>query len=85
VVVTLQYRLSALGWLDLRPLGHPSSPNNGLLDQIAALRWVRNNIAAFGGDPDSVTVAGESAGGISIGALTGSPVADGLFHPAMPL
>lgn len=83
VVVTIQYRLGALGWLDLQPLGHDRSPNNGLLDQIAALEWVKTNIAAFGGDPNTVTVAGESAGGIAIGALLVSPQADGLFHRAI--
>jgi para-nitrobenzyl esterase len=86
VVVTVNYRLGALGWLDLRSLDWSlaSSGNLGLLDQIAALEWVRDNIAAFGGDPGNVTVFGESAGGMSIGTLMGTPSAAGLFHRAIP-
>lgn len=86
VVVTINYRLGILGWLHLGELDdeYATSGNNGLLDQIAALRWVRANIAAFGGDPDDVTVFGESAGGMSIGTLMGTPDAAGLFHKAIP-
>jgi para-nitrobenzyl esterase len=79
VMVSLNYRLGVQGWLAL-----PGAPNNrGLLDQIAALRWVQDNIAAFGGDPDNVTVFGESAGAMSIGALLASPAAEGLFRRAI--
>lgn len=80
-VVTVQYRVGPLGWLDLSPLGAPyaTSMNNGLLDQMAALAWVRRNIAAFGGDPENLTLAGESAGAISIAALMGAPAADSLY------
>jgi para-nitrobenzyl esterase len=80
VVVTINYRLGLFGFLltDQRDQG-----NCGLLDQIAALRWVRDNIAAFGGDPSSVTVMGESAGAISIANLLAMPAARGLFHRAI--
>src|SRR5262249_27852310 len=83
VVVTINYRLGALGFLHLGD-ELPGSGNCGLLDQVAALEWVRANIAAFGGDPGNVTVFGESAGGMSIGALLGLPAASGLFHQAVP-
>jgi para-nitrobenzyl esterase len=81
VLVTLQYRLGPFGWLDLSGLGpeYATSGDNGLQDQIAALRWVRGNAAAFGGDPSNVTLFGESAGAISISALLGAPSADGLY------
>lgn len=85
VVVTVNYRLGALGFLwlgDLDP-SYRSSGVNGLLDQIAALRWVRDNIAAFGGDPDDVTVFGESAGAMSISTLLAMPTAHGLFRRAI--
>lgn len=79
VTVTLSYRLGfdGFGWLD----GAPA--NRGVLDQIAALRWVRDNIAAFGGDPRRVIVAGQSAGGGSVLALLSSPLTAGLFHGAI--
>ena len=82
VVVTLNYRLGALGFFDHPALaGEPGhAVNLGLLDQIAALRWIRDNIAAFGGDPGNVTVFGESAGAQSVLALYVSPAARGLFH-----
>ena len=86
VVVTLNYRLGALGFLYLAEYAgeeYATSGNNGLLDQIAALTWVRENIAAFGGDPDNVTVFGESAGAMSIGALLAMPAAHGLFKRAI--
>ena len=87
VFVSMNYRLGALGWLALPALSAESpqgvSGNYGLLDQIAALRWVRRNIAAFGGDPDNVTIMGESAGGLSVAYLLASPLARGLFRKAI--
>ncbi|MBX5450937.1 carboxylesterase/lipase family protein [Thermogemmatispora sp.] len=86
VVVSLNYRLGILGFVYLKELagaGSSYSGNCGLLDQIAALRWVRENIAAFGGDPENVTVMGESAGAMSIAALLGMPAARGLFKRAI--
>lgn len=85
VVVTLNYRLNVFGFLSLPALdneGHPFG-NYGILDQQAALRWVRDNIRAFGGDPDNVTLFGESAGGQSTMANMVSPAARGLFHRAI--
>ncbi|MEO7555084.1 MAG: carboxylesterase/lipase family protein [Acidimicrobiales bacterium] len=81
VVVTINYRLGALGFLAVD--GIPGSGCAGLGDQIAALRWVRDNIAAFGGDPARVTVFGESAGAMSIGSLLAAPAAAGLFTNAI--
>jgi para-nitrobenzyl esterase len=82
VLVTVNYRLGPFGFL-----AHPElsarygvSGNQGLRDQIAALRWVKDNIALFGGDPDNVTIFGESAGSYSMSLLQASPVAKGLFH-----
>jgi para-nitrobenzyl esterase len=87
VVVTINYRLNAFGLLAHPALTaeseHGSSGNYTLLDQIAALEWVQRNIAAFGGDPDSVTVFGESAGAADINYLLASPLAKGLFHRAV--
>jgi para-nitrobenzyl esterase len=87
VVVTINYRLGLLGFM-AHPLLSAESPhgvsgNYGLLDQIAALQWVQRNIAVFGGNPDCVTVFGESAGGASICDLLTSPLAEGLFHRAI--
>lgn len=86
VVVTVNYRLGALGFLRLRDrFGErlPASGNEGLLDQVAALEWVRDEIAAFGGDPGKVTIFGESAGAMSCATLLGMPRARGLFHRAI--
>jgi len=86
VVVTINYRLGPLGFLRLNDVTNgriPSSGNEGLLDQIAALQWVHENIAEFGGDPDNVMIFGESAGGMSVGALLAMPLARGLFHKAI--
>jgi para-nitrobenzyl esterase len=87
VIVTINYRLGSLGFFahpDLaKEAGHPGSGNYGMMDAIAALQWVKRNIAAFGGDPNKVTVAGESAGAIMVGALVGSPQAKGLFRAAI--
>ena len=81
VVVTINYRLGALGFL---VIDDPScTPNVGLLDQVAALEWVRDNISAFGGDPDNVTIFGESAGGGSVLSLLAMPSAVGLFQRAI--
>lgn len=79
VLVTVNYRLGALGFLDFSSFGDFDS-NLGLRDQIAALEWVRDNIAEFGGDPSRVTLFGESAGGGSVTTLMVSPRAEGLFH-----
>ena len=87
VVVTVNYRLGALGYLDLEPrfgAEFAGSANLGVLDQIAALAWVRENIARFGGDPGNVTIFGESAGGMSVGTLLGCPAARGLYQRAIP-
>jgi para-nitrobenzyl esterase len=86
VLVTINYRLGELGFLRLKDVtggNIPSTGNEGLLDQIAALKWVRENIAAFGGDPANITVFGESAGGMSIGCLLAMPAARGLFQKAI--
>jgi para-nitrobenzyl esterase len=82
VVVTFNYRLGALGYLCLGESGERwgATPNAGALDQIAALSWVKANIDRFGGDPNSVTIFGESAGGTSVLNLIATPAADGLFH-----
>jgi para-nitrobenzyl esterase len=87
VLVTFNYRVGPLGFL-AHPLlskedEHNSSGNYGLLDQIAALQWVHKNIAAFGGDPNRVTIFGESAGGTSVMFLMSSPLSEGLFQRAI--
>jgi para-nitrobenzyl esterase len=87
VVVSINYRLGPLGWLAHPELSRESpqgvSGNYGLLDQVAALRWVRANIGAFGGDPANVTIAGESAGALTVMYLMASPEARGLFAKAI--
>ncbi len=85
VVVTLNHRLNVLGFLDLSEFGekYAKSGNAGLLDLVAALRWVKDNIANFGGDPDNVTIFGQSGGGGKVTTLLGTPSADGLFHKAI--
>jgi len=86
VIVTINYRLGTLGFLRLNEItggSIPATGSEGLLDQIAALEWVHDNIAAFGGDPDNVTLFGESAGAMSIGCLLAMPKARGLFHKAI--
>jgi para-nitrobenzyl esterase len=87
VVVTIAYRLGPLGFLahaDLtRESAHRTSGNYGLLDQIAALEWIQRNIAVFGGDARRVTIAGQSAGAMSVSMLMASPRAKGLFHRAI--
>jgi para-nitrobenzyl esterase len=87
VLVTINYRLGVFGFFahpDLtRESGRGASGNYGLLDQVAALRWVRDNIAAFGGDAGNVTIFGESAGSFAVSALMASPLARGLFHKAI--
>jgi para-nitrobenzyl esterase len=79
LVVYIAYRLGAFGYL--APAGE--NPNPGLMDQLAALQWVRENIGAFGGDPDRVTIAGESAGAASVGTLLAVPAAGGLIQGAI--
>jgi para-nitrobenzyl esterase len=82
VVVSLNYRLGIVGGLYLGDI-EPGLANFGLLDQIAALRWIKENIAAFGGDPTNITIAGQSAGAMSVAALLASPPARGLFTHAI--
>lgn len=83
VLVTINYRLEALGFLCLDTKDVPG--NAGMKDQVAALRWVKENIASFGGDPDNVTVFGESAGGASTALHVLSPMSNGLFKRAVPM
>ena len=87
VFVTFNYRVGVLGFLAHPALSaespNHSSGNYGILDQIAALQWVKRNIAAFGGDPGNVTIAGESAGSCSVNTLIASPLARGLFRRAI--
>jgi len=87
VLVTINYRLGPLGFLRLADLTNgkiPATGNEGILDQVAALQWVQDNIAAFGGDPENVTIFGESAGGMGVGTLLALGNARGLFHKAIP-
>lgn len=86
VLVSINYRLGALGFMNLNEITGgkiPATGCEGLMDQVAALQWIRDNIGAFGGDPDNITVFGESAGGMSIGSLMSMPSAKGKFHKAI--
>jgi para-nitrobenzyl esterase len=84
VTVTVNHRLNVFGYLHLAELGgHPSSGQAGMLDIVAVLEWVRDNIAAFGGDPANVTIFGESGGGAKVSMLLAMPAAKGLFHRAI--
>ena len=85
VVVTLNHRLNVLGYLDLSAYDeeYAQSGNVGMADIVEALRWVKNNIAAFGGDPENVTVFGQSGGGGKVTTLLQMPSADGLYHRAI--
>ncbi|KOB64474.1 Odorant degrading enzyme CXE16 [Operophtera brumata] len=83
VLVTINYRLASLGFLSTGDALAPG--NNGLKDQVTALRWIQNNIAAFGGDPNLVTISGYSAGGFSVMLHTVSPMSKGLFHRAVSM
>ena len=87
VLVTFNYRVGAFGFFSHPELtkesGRNASGNQALADSIAVLRWVQQNIAAFGGNPGNVTIFGESAGAAMVGGLVGSPVAKGLFHRAI--
>ncbi len=82
VVITLNHRLNILGYLDLSPFGEKywNSGNVGNADMVAALQWIHDNIANFGGDPDNVTLFGQSGGGMKVWTLMQTPAADGLFH-----
>ena len=86
-MVTINYRLGPLGFLALPALDQESpdhvSGNYGLLDMIAALRWVQNNVGGFGGDPGNVTIFGQSAGAFGVNAMMASPLAHGLFRRAI--
>ena len=87
IVVSMNYRLGVFGFFVHPELakesGRNSAGNYGLLDQTAALQWVHENIAAFGGDPGNVTIFGESAGSFSVSAQMASPLAKGLFQKAI--
>lgn len=87
ILVTFTWRVNIFGWLAHKELSreseHQVSGNYGILDQIAALKWVRNNIAAFGGDPENITIAGESAGGSSVFSLSVTPLTRGMFKRAI--
>jgi para-nitrobenzyl esterase len=84
IVVTINYRLGALGWLAHPALdGNGIAGNYGMMDQQLAFKWVRDNIARFGGNPNHVTIGGESAGGLSTSSNLASPTANGLFHAAI--
>lgn len=85
VVVSVNHRLNILGYFDMSPYGekYAGSANAGQADLVAALRWVHDNITAFGGDPENVTIFGQSGGGMKVSGLMQTPAADGLFHKAI--
>jgi para-nitrobenzyl esterase len=86
VLVTINYRLAVFGFLatsDLAKEANGAAGNYGLMDMVAALQWVKDNIKQFGGDPDNVTIFGESAGSVAVCTLMASPMAKGLFHKAI--
>lgn len=85
VVVSVNHRLNILGFLDMSAYGekYKNSPNAGLMDLVASLQWVKNNIASFGGDPDNITIFGQSGGGGKVSSLMAAPSAKGLFHKAI--
>lgn len=85
VVVSINHRLNILGYLDLSPFGekYANSGNAGHADMVAALKWIHNNIALFGGDPENVTIFGQSGGGMKVADLMQIPAADGLFHKGL--
>ena len=85
VVVSINHRLNVLGFLDLSAYGskYNHSANNGILDIARALEWVRDNISSFGGDPNNITIAGQSGGGAKVNTLMAMPKAKGLFHKAL--
>lgn len=85
VVVSINHRLNAIGYLDLSAYGeeYRYTGNLGTADMVAALQWIHENIAAFGGDPDNVTILGQSGGGMKVTSLIQCPYADGLFHKAV--
>lgn len=85
VFVTLNHRLNVFGYLYLDHVdeGFRGSGNAGMLDIVAALEWIRDNVGAFGGDPDNVTIMGESGGGVKVSTLLAMPAAQGLFHRAV--
>lgn len=87
VFISINHRLNALGFLDLSAYGeeYKDSANVGVMDMVAALEWVRDNAAAFGGDPNNVTIAGQSGGGSKVTTLMGLPSAQGLFHKAVAM
>lgn len=82
VVVSLNHRLNILGYLDLSAYGEKyyNSANVGNADMVAALHWIQDNIAGFGGDPGNVTLFGQSGGGMKVYSLMNTPAAEGLFH-----
>ena len=85
VVVTVNHRLNVLGFLDLSAFGekYGKSGNAGMLDLVEALRWIKENVESFGGDPDNVTIFGQSGGGGKVSTLLATPAAKGLFHKAI--